>query len=86
MGDDQSKARQTYSWGENLRIVKSLRTFNLATVSETHPISGVFAQLSSWMRLFWWVLHLEIFVVFESCLPAPTLAFILFLTSVPSVS
>lgn len=49
MGDDQSKARQTYSWCENLRIVKSLRTSNLAAASEAYPISGVFAQLSSWM-------------------------------------
>ena len=56
-GDDQWKARQTCSWCKNPCIVKpcfawtetSLRTFNLATASERHPISGVFAQLSCWL-------------------------------------
>lgn len=41
-GDDQSKARQTYSWGENLCIVKSSRTFHLAAaVQSTSCIWGV---------------------------------------------
>lgn len=84
MGDDQWKARQTCSWCENHCIVKpsfpwtetSLSTFNLATASETHPVSGAFAQLSCWfVCLFELLLHLEFLVVFETCLSAFILAF-----------